>query len=250
MVRNLFVDLILGKDFLRKQKSVTFHFNGSEAPLNLSSVPDASSLEAMKVQPPPLFSSMSPQCKPIACKSRRYTSSDTNFIQQETERLLSEGIIELSVSPWRAQALVVADEKHKKRMVVDYSQTVNVYTELDAYPLPRIDDMVRKISKYSVFSTVDLKSAYHQVPLRADDKPYTAFQSGGKLYQFTRLPFGVTNGTAAFQRTLDGIIENEQLQDTFAYVDSVTICSHSQEEHDINLQRFLESATKYNLIIS
>ena len=182
VVRNLFVDLILGKDFLRKQKSVTFHFNGSEAPLNLSSVPDASSLEAMKVQPPPLFSSMSPQCKPIACKSRRYTSSDTNFIQQETERLLSEGIIELSVSPWRAQASVLANEKHKKRMVVDYSQTVNVYTEVDAYPLLWIDDMVSKISTYSVFSTVDLKSVYHQVPLRADDKPYTAFQSGGKLY--------------------------------------------------------------------
>ena len=84
--------------------------------------------------------------------------------------------------------------------------------------------MVNKISKYSVFSTVDLKSAYHQIPLKEEDKQYTAFQSGNKLYQFTRLPFGVTNGTAAFQRIIDNIIaETEKLEATFGYVDNVTI---------------------------
>ena len=122
-----------------------------------------------------------------------------------------------------------------------------MYTELDAYPLPRIDDVVNKISTYSVYSTLDLKSAYHQIPLKAEDKLYTAFESGGKLYQFTRLPFGVTNGTAAFQRTLDTIIEREELRDTFAYVDNVTICGRNQDEHDVNLQKFLTAAVKHNM---
>ena len=70
--------------------------------------------------------------------------------------MLKEGIIEPSQSPWRAQTLVVCPENHKKRLVVDYSQTINRFTHLDAYPLPRIVDMVNEIASYQVFSTLDL----------------------------------------------------------------------------------------------
>ncbi|KAG8173284.1 hypothetical protein JTE90_009857 [Oedothorax gibbosus] len=66
-------------------------------------------------------------------------------------------------------------------MVVDYSQTINKYTLLDGYPLPRIDDLINKVSQYKVFSTVDLASAYHQVPILDSDKPYTAFEAAGEL---------------------------------------------------------------------
>ena len=89
----------------------------------------------------------------------------------EVKRLLAEGIIEPSSSPWRAQALV-SREGDKARMVIDYSQTINRYTQPDAYPLPRIDDVVNRIAKFKVMSTLDLRSAYHQVPLRDEDKIY------------------------------------------------------------------------------
>lgn len=85
-------------------------------------------------------------------------------------------------------------------MVIDHSQTVKKYTLLDAYPMPNIESTVNQLAQYKYFSTIDLKSAYHQIPLHPNDRPYTAFQSGGQLYQFTRMPFGVTNGTAYFQR--------------------------------------------------
>ena len=71
-----------------------------------------------------------------------------------------EGIIEPSVSPWRAQVLVTSNENHK-RMVVDYSSRINRSTEVDAYPKPNIAKMVEDIAKYNVFSTLDLQSAYH-----------------------------------------------------------------------------------------
>ena len=61
------------------------------------------------------------------------------------------------------------------------------------------------------------------------------------------MPFGVTNGVAGFQRTLDDMIESEELRDTFAYVDNVTICGSTQEEHDANLNKFLDVAKKYNM---
>ena len=92
---------------------------------------------------------------------------------------LKEGIIEPSLSPWRAQVLVTKGERHKRRMVVDYSQTINRYTLLDAYPLPKIDEIIAQIAKGSVYSTLDLKSAYYQIPLPPEDRPYTAFEACG-----------------------------------------------------------------------
>lgn len=135
-------------------------------------------------------------------------------------------------------------------MVVDYSQTINKYTLLDAYPLPRIDDLINKVSQYKAFSTVDLASAYHQVPILDSDKPYTAFEAAGELYQFTRIPFGVTNGVPAFQRNIDSLIREEHLEGTFPYLDDVTVCGTDQEEHDQNLKRFLAAAKKYNLTLN
>ena len=91
-------------------------------------------------------------------------------------------------------------------MCVDYSQPINKFTYLDPYLLARIDDQINELSKYHYFSTFDLTSAYHQIPLLIEDKPYTAFEAGGKLYQLTRLPFGPTNAVAVFQRIIDEFI--------------------------------------------
>nr|VZI48276.1 unnamed protein product [Spirometra erinaceieuropaei] len=172
---------------------------------------------------------------------------DEKFIREEIRRLLSEGVIEHSLSPWRAQVLVVANENHKKRMVVDYSQTINRYTLLDAYPSPRIDEMVERIANYDTYSTLDLKSAYHQIPIRVKERPYTAFEACGRLYHFCRIPFGVTNGVACFQRTIDDIIARERLKNIFVYVDNITICGNGLAEHDSTLQKFLSVAEKYGL---
>ncbi|OUC43814.1 hypothetical protein D917_09509 [Trichinella nativa] len=110
--------------------------------------------------------------------------------------------------------------------------------------------MVQALSKYRFFSTVDLKSAYYQIPINARDKPYMAFEAGGRLYQFKRIPFGVTNGVACFQRVMDNILRVEKLKDTFVYVDNVTICGMNREENDENLNRFREVAEKYNLTLN
>ena len=69
--------------------------------------------------------------------------------------------------------------------------------------MPRIDDMVNDISQYKFFTSLDLKSAYHQLPLKPEERIFTAFEVDGELLQFTRVPFGVTNGGIAFQRTMD-----------------------------------------------
>ena len=124
---------------------------------------------------------MKSECRPIASKSRRYSRSNSVFISYEVKRLFKEGLIEPSNSPWRAQPLVVTQENHKRRMVIDYSQTVNKYTLLDAYLLPRMRDVVQNVARYKVYSTLDLTSAYHQVELPPQDRLHTAFEADGAL---------------------------------------------------------------------
>ena len=77
--------------------------------------------------------------------------------------------------------MVTGLDSDRPRLVIDYSRTINKYTYLDAYPLPRMDDIALKVSKHKVYSTFDLKSAYHQIPILESDRPYTAFEADGKL---------------------------------------------------------------------
>ncbi|XP_054260530.1 uncharacterized protein LOC128985173 [Macrosteles quadrilineatus] len=244
VLTNLCSDIIIGHDILKRHSSLQVQFGGKESPLNICSVALAN------VEPVELFRNLSPDCKLIATKSRRHSAIDEQFIESEIQLLLKEGIIEESRSPWRAQVLVVSSDNHKQRMVVDYSQTINRFTELDAFPLPRIDDIVNKVASYKVYSSIDLKSAYHQIPITENDKPYTAFEACGNLYQFTRVPFGVRNGVPAFQRTLTNIITYEKLEGVQVYLDDITICGNDQAEHDRNLSNFMKAVSKYNLTLN
>ena len=152
----LFVDVIIGKDILQKHKQVTLKFNGSKDELIVGVDKSNGTFPPMCFAPLPLFTNVSCNIKPIATKSRWYSPADYAFINKEVTCLLREGIIEPSVSPWRAQLLVVLGENHKKRLVVDYCDTIHLFTELDAYPMPNITDMINNIAQYKYFSTLDL----------------------------------------------------------------------------------------------
>lgn len=244
IVNDLCADVIIGHDILKTHSSLELQFGGEKESLKICNVLEAS------VPPASVFTNLSPSIKPIAIRSRHHSAEDQSFISNEISNLLKDKVIEPSISPWRAQVLVAGGGHHRKRLVIDYSQTINKFTDLDAYPLPSIDSIVTAVSKYNLFSQIDLKSAYHQVPILPKEKIYTAFEACGNLYQFTRIPFGVTNGVAAFQRTLHYIIRTEKLKGTYAYLDDVTICGKDKQEHDFNLRRFMEAAEKYNLTLN
>ena len=129
-------------------KEIDFCFNGSRPALKLCA------LSPMNIDPPRLFVNLTEDIKPIATRSRKYSSADLVFIKSEVSKLQQDGIIEISNSPWRAQALVVHGSK-KQRMVIDYSNTINRFTLLDAFPLPDIELTVQEISQYSKYSRID-----------------------------------------------------------------------------------------------
>ena len=286
LVKDLCTDVIIGRDVLGEHKQVVLNFNGPQEELVIGAIPttvpeqtnsslyitphqrrqrrqqlqqerqqneqqSSKTFEAMNIPPPPLFTHLSKDIKPVATKSRRQSPMELSFMRDEVKRLASCGIIRPSVSPWRAQAFVTKEDGiHKRRMVIDYSETINLYTELDAYPMPNVLKMVQEISQYKYFSTFDLKSAYHQVPIKEEDCKYTAFEVDGQLWEFTRIPFGVTNGVSAFQRTIDKVIKMEKLLDTFVFVDNVTVCGRTKEEHDRNVLAFMKVVEKYALTLN
>ncbi|GFX05058.1 putative retrovirus-related pol polyprotein from transposon opus [Trichonephila clavipes] len=132
VMKDLCSEVLIGHDILNRHSSVEIGFDGNRPPLTICF------LAVAQVPPVSLFSNLNPDCRPLVTKSRRQTVEDNIFM--EVQKLLQEGVMEPSNSTWRAQAFVIRGENHKPRMVVDYSQTINKYTLLNAYPLPKIEE--------------------------------------------------------------------------------------------------------------
>ena len=146
--------------------------------------------------------------------------------------------------------MLVIQREEKKRFVIDYSTTINQYTALDAYSLHRIEELVNKIACDKYFCSIDLRAAYHQVPLMKEERIYTAFEACGKLYHYKRLPFGVTNGVSAFQRVINDFIKHHDMKKVYTYLDDITVTGATAEEHDHNLKRLLDTAKSENLTLN
>ena len=238
VMKDLTTDVIIGEDLLKTHKSVKFNFCGNRPELNI-----CATLPTANTEFPSLFKFLSSDCKPIAIPPRKFCSADNIFIENEVSRLLNEGRIEKCNSPWRAQPFV-ANNREKKRMVIDYSQTINRYTFLDAYPLPSIESIINEVASWNYISTLDLRSAYHQVKIRPEDKPYTAFQVGKELYQWNYVPFGLTNAVPGFQRVINRFIARHKLKGVNAYLDNISVGGKTKKEHDINLAALKKAAAE------
>ena len=86
-----------------------------------------------------------------------------------------------------------------------------------------MQDVVQKVARYKVYSTLDLTSAHHQAELPASNRLYTAFEADGALWQWKRIPFGLTNAVPCFQKIVDQIIKSNNCEGTYAYLDNITV---------------------------
>ena len=127
-------DVILGLDFMNHHLSGCFIFiwgAGLRKSLVITNS-TACNAPSASVNSPSLFSNITPNCKPIVAKSRRFGNEYKHFIESKIDTMLQEGMIEENTSPWRAQVLIVSNERQRKRLVVDYIQTINRFTKIDA----------------------------------------------------------------------------------------------------------------------
>ena len=116
-------------------------------------------------------------------------ANDLEEIKKQIKELLDKGYIRPSLSPWGAPVLLVAKKDGSLRMVVDY-RSLNEVTVKNKYPLPMINDLFDQLEGASVFSKIDLRSGYHQLKIREQDIPKTAFTTRYGLYEYTVMPFG------------------------------------------------------------
>ena len=109
-------------------------------------------------------------------------------------------------------------------MCVDYRQ-LNSLTKRDAYPLPRIDVCLDAMSNAKWFSTFDLRSSYHQVPVELEDRDKTAFICPRGMYRFKTMPFGLVSAGATFQRLMDIVLTGLNLDMCLVYLDDIIVYS-------------------------
>lgn len=249
VMKNLCTDVLLGCDFLSLHSEVVFKFRGKQDKLVVSQ--ENCHVVVAKVAAPSLFENLTPGYKPIASKSRRYNATDSKFIKTTVKEWKEADTIRRSNSPWRAQCVVVKNSNgDAQRLAIDYSQTINLFTEKDAYPIPLIEDLVNDLSVFKYFASYDLKRAYHQVPIPEADKQFTAFEAGGELYEFNVIPFGVTNGGAVFQRIMSDILKVDRLKNTFVYFDNVVIGAYSLEDLKARASDFQKSMDRRNMTLN
>ena len=108
----------------------------------------------------------------------------------------------------------------------------------------------QQIAQDKLYRSLDLRSAYHQVPLLESERQYTSFEPGSKLHQSKRSPFDATSSVPAFHRVMDEFVRDNHLCKVCAYLDDITVTGSTLEEHDRNLKKLLEVSRRQNLTLN
>ncbi|CAF2136424.1 unnamed protein product [Rotaria magnacalcarata] len=182
---------------------------------------------------------------PVHTPPYRVSYRDEQIQREEIDKLLKQGIIEESTSPWSSPIVLVRKKDGSVRFCVDFRKLNNITTK-DAFPMPRIEDIFDHLSQAEYYTTIDFKSGYFQVGLDPKDRPKTAFSTRDQHYQFTVLPQGVTNGPPAFQRIVSQILGPTRWQYSLAYLDDVIIYSPTFNQHLIHLDDILNRLNDAN----
>jgi RNase H-like domain found in reverse transcriptase/Reverse transcriptase (RNA-dependent DNA polymerase)/gag-polyprotein putative aspartyl protease len=170
----------------------------------------------------------------------------SQFLKEEIERLKIQGLIVPSKSPWTSPALVVGKANGKLRLVVDYRK-LNKVTKPDAYPLPKISDMLDALANCAFFSTLDLTSGFWQVTMDTADREKTAFCTRFGTYEFTVMPFGLMNAPATFQRLMNNVLYEVLWKFALVYMDDIIIFSKTSNEHENHLNQVFQLLSQAGL---
>lgn len=188
---------------------------------------------------------------PIMLRNHRLNPHHKQIINETVKKLLQQGIVRPSSSPWSAPLIVVPkkpgpDGKPNWRVVVDYRK-LNANTRQDAYPLPRIEDILDQLGDAEFYTTMDLESGYYQVPMAEKDMDKTAFNAPFGHYEFLKMPFGLTNGPATFQRMMNHALAGLQGIECLVYLDDIIVHGTTLSEHNERLEKVLERLRENNL---
>jgi len=156
-------------------------------------------------------------------------------LKKQLQELLEKGLIWPCSSPWGCPALFVKKKDKSLRMCVDY-HPLNAVTIKNKYPLPRIDILFDQIAKAKVFSKIDLRSGYHQIKIRPEDIPKTAFSTRYGLYEYLVMSFGRTNAPAHFMYLMNSVFMPELDKFVVVFIDNILVYSENGQDHEKHLR--------------
>ena len=168
-------------------------------------------------------------------------------LQEELDVMQRLGVIERSCSSWSSPVVLVPKKDGTIRFCIDFRQ-VNAQSQFDAYPMPRLEDLIERLGKARYITTLDLCKGYWQVPMADGAKPYTAFRTPQGLFQFTVMPFGLQGAPATFQRLMDQVLEGTGAF-AAAYLDDIAIYSATWEQHLEHVREVLHRLHQAGLTI-
>ena len=183
---------------------------------------------------------------PIRQYPRRLPYHYRAEVDRQVNEMLSQGVVQPSNSPWASPIVLVKKKDGTYRFCVDYRK-LNHVTKPDAHPLPRVDDLLDALNGYKMFSTLDLRNGYWQVSMSEEDKEKTAFITPSGLFEFNRMPFGLSNAPATFSRAIGIVLSGLTYEQCLCYFDDVIVFSKDIDQHCQRLQAVLTRFREQNL---
>ena len=174
--------------------------------------------------------------RPVRRRPYRLAQAHHDTVKEAIEEMLDTGVIRPSCSPWASPVVLVPKKDGSTRFCVDY-RALNQVSVFDAYPMPRIDDILGTVGAACFISTLDLSRGYCQIPLSKASCDKTAFTMPFGLFEFVTMPFGLHGAPATFQRCMDSILGG--LPGVLAYLDDIVVFSTSWEDHLAHLAQVL-----------
>ena len=151
------------------------------------------------------------------------------LIKREIDDMLKLGIIRESTSAWSSPILLVEKPDKSQRFCTD-CRKVNAHSELDSFPLPRIEDLIEKVSSARYITKIDISKAYWQCEMDPASIPITAFVTPFGLYEYLVMPFGLGGAASCFQRLMQKLLKGLE-KFSGAYQDDIIILSSTWEDH-------------------
>ncbi|GJX08105.1 putative reverse transcriptase domain-containing protein [Tanacetum coccineum] len=187
-----------------------------------------------------------PGAAPVTRVPYRLVPAKMKELAEQLKELSNKGFIRPSSSPWGAPILFVKKKDGSFRMCIDYRE-LNKLTVKNRYPLPRIDDLFDQLQGSSIYSKIDLRSGYHQLRVREEDIPKTAFRTRYGHYEFQVMPFGLTNAPAVFMDLMNRVCKPYLDKFVIVFIDDILIYSRNEKEHEEHLKTILELLKKEEL---
>nr|GEX07213.1 reverse transcriptase domain-containing protein [Tanacetum cinerariifolium] len=186
-------------------------------------------------------------CPPVRQKKRGQASERTKAIQAEVQKLVEARIMrEVYYHDWLSNPVMVKKHDGSWRMCVDFTD-LNKACPQDCYPFPEIDWKVESLCGYLFKCFLDAYKGYHQIQLAATDEEKTAFHTGQGVYCYTKMPFGLKNAGATYQRLMDKAFKSQMGQNIEVYVDDLVVKSHTKAEMVRDIEETFQTLRKINM---